>query len=315
MSTFFTPRIANDMMSTPDIRISIAIVTRNRISSLERALCSWRRQSVQPFEIVISDDSDPEHASTVEQLAATYDCRYGRGPRKGLYANRNHVVQYCSGSHILTADDDHEHPSDYLEKIQMAVRKEPNTVWCMGELYSWQDFEKGMPWYGPGQMSSHGSLCTAPKDSVSGCWAISDGATLYPREIFDCGFRFYDGMRFGDSYKEFGCLLFNAGWRISVLNQTGVIHHLAEVGRSYDDRLEEGAATFFAMFMFSFYYQPRFTNVMITVSKIAKTALRHPFDGWCILSRALTYYRGRKKQVRSWRQQREENSQTILRGT
>ncbi|MFM6022178.1 MAG: glycosyltransferase family 2 protein, partial [Dolichospermum sp.] len=44
-----------------NILLSIALVTRNRPESLERCLKSLRSQNVQPFEVVISDDSDIEH--------------------------------------------------------------------------------------------------------------------------------------------------------------------------------------------------------------------------------------------------------------
>ena len=285
----------------PVIRISVALVTRNRPASLERTLRSWRRQSVEPLEVVISDDSDPAEASSVQKLAAGYDCRYHRGPRKGLYANRNHVVQFCSGTHVLTGDDDHEHPADYLEKIERAAREEPRTIWCMGELYSWQDLENRLPWQGPGQISSHGSLWPAPKDSALPCWAISDGATLYPREVFDFGFRFYDAIKFGDSYKEFGCLLFKAGWRIRVLDHTGVIHHLEEVGRSFNNREEEQVSNYFAMFMFSFYYQPSFRNVIVTASKAILLVLGQPLQGLRILSLACKHYGQRRSEVHPWR--------------
>jgi GT2 family glycosyltransferase len=285
---------------TSGVRISVALVTRNRPSSLERALRSWRRQSIQPFEVVISDDSDLEQASSVEQLAAIYDCRYIRGPRKGLYANRNHIVEFCYGTHILSADDDHEHPSNFVEAITRMVQEEPHTIFCMGELYSWEDFQNRVPWYGPGQINPHGSLSPVSVNDRRPCWAISDGATLYPRGVFDAGLRFYDGINFGDSYKEFGCLLFKAGWRTKVLDITGVIHHLAELGRSYNNKIEGQASTFFAMFMFSFYYQPSFRNVIVTTSKIGLLLLQYPLDGFCVLSRAFRYYRQRKKQVRSW---------------
>ena len=43
--------------SHPLIKLSVALVTRNRPDWLRRCLGSWRTQSVQPYEIVISDDS------------------------------------------------------------------------------------------------------------------------------------------------------------------------------------------------------------------------------------------------------------------
>src|SRR6186713_2624540 len=106
---------------TPRISVSVALVTRNRPRSLERCLESWRRQTVAPDEIVVSDDSDDETAVGSEEIARRYGCRYTRGPRRGLYANRNHASLECRGTHIVSADDDHTHPTDYLAVIHDLV--------------------------------------------------------------------------------------------------------------------------------------------------------------------------------------------------
>src|SRR3954451_20622301 len=75
-----------------EIRQSVALVTRNRPESLERTLRSVKSQDVQPWELVISDDSSEEYAPRVAEIVATFGARYIRGPQRGLYANRNHVA-------------------------------------------------------------------------------------------------------------------------------------------------------------------------------------------------------------------------------
>ncbi len=261
---------------SPEIRVSVALVTRNRPPSLERALRSWRRQSVQPFEIVISDDSDPQWAGAVTELARTYGCRYVTGPRRGLYANRNHAAALCEGSHILSADDDHEHPPEFMALIVDAIERESETVWCIGEFHSWADHEAGAPFHAPGQLSAHGSLWPIPDKPGTRSWAISDGATVYPRGVFDSGLRFYEGVRFGASYCEFGCLLHRLHWNIRPLLTTAVIHHYLEAPRSFDDPVNESAASLFAALMFSFYYQPRVRHQLTSLSKIPAHILRRP---------------------------------------
>src|SRR4051794_13593699 len=94
-------------------RISVALVTRNRPESLERTLTSLRAQDRQPFEVLVSDDSDDAKATLTRKVAARYGCRYERGPRRGLYANRNAAHALCRGSHIRTMDDDHEFPEHH----------------------------------------------------------------------------------------------------------------------------------------------------------------------------------------------------------
>ena len=43
--------------------LSVALVTRNRPGSLQRALASLRSQNIQPFEAIVSDDPDEEFVS------------------------------------------------------------------------------------------------------------------------------------------------------------------------------------------------------------------------------------------------------------
>src|ERR1700683_2793842 len=220
------------------IAISVALVTRNRPESLARALRSWRRQSVQPFEIVISDDSDEQVSPEIQRIAGELDARWIQGPGRGLYANRNHAAAHCRGTHVLSADDDHEHPIDFLEKCQGAVEEDSNSVWCMGEVCSW---DGGMPqaWAIPGQLYFKG-VPEEPGDK-SNTWAWSDGATICPRWVFDSGLRFCEAFKFGASYLEFGCLLHSIGLRVRILEGTGVLHHYFEVGRSYEVPAEERA--------------------------------------------------------------------------
>lgn len=98
----------SDERMTQDIRISVALVTRNRPESLRRCLTSLRAQDVQPWEVVISDDSD-DHESALA-LAKEFGVRHVLGPKRGLYGNRNSSALACEGTHIRTMDDDHTFP-------------------------------------------------------------------------------------------------------------------------------------------------------------------------------------------------------------
>jgi len=89
-----------------EIWLSVALATRNRPGILECCLKSLRPQKVQPLEVVVSDDSDPELANETEEIASRWDCRYIRWPHRGLYTNRNHTALACKGTHIHTMDDD-----------------------------------------------------------------------------------------------------------------------------------------------------------------------------------------------------------------
>ncbi len=203
-----------------EVSISLALVTRNRPRSLERCLESWRRQTVAPDEIVVSDDSDDTLAASTRELAQRYGCHYTRGPRRGLYANRNHASLACSGTHILSADDDHTHPPDYLKVITELVATDPRRVWIFSERWPG---DVASPLTCPPELDRSGFGC-APADP-SRCVAIADGATVYPREIFDSGLRYDETYPFGGLWYLWGKLLARRGWHITFSDRTFVWHH------------------------------------------------------------------------------------------
>jgi glycosyltransferase involved in cell wall biosynthesis len=228
-----------------DIRISVALVTRNRPESLARCLQSWREQSVQPFEIIVSDDSETEFAEKTRETALRFGCRYVEGPKRGLYANRNCASLACTGTHILSADDDHTHPSDYLERIQPLMICDPTRVWAFGEKHPGA---KG-PISLPGELHRSGAG-TAPLD-YSNCAAIADGASIYPREIFDRGLRYDESYPFGGLWYLWGKTLKKAGQRICVSEETFIWHH-DELQNRREDRLslaKQIAANTYAIFV------------------------------------------------------------------
>ena len=255
-----------------ETRLSVALVTRNRPSSLERTLKSLRIQQAQPWEVIVSDDSDVVHATHVRQIATNYGCKYLTGPHRGLYANRNQVAAACQGTHIRTADDDHEFPPEHFGKCVAAISSDPEAVWIIGEFLPAQEPCEAPPEC-PGQLHPRG-FSVAPTNPDD-CWAIADGATIYPRKVFDSGLRFAEAFRFGAPYLEFGSRLHFLGYRIRQLRSTYVVHHYDAANRSLADPEEELAAEFFAMLCHSFIYQPTFRNRSLCIAQIGLMIARH----------------------------------------
>ncbi len=202
------------------VRISVALVTRNRPDSLRRCLGSWRAQTKSPSEIVVSDDSDSVTAADTAAIAQEFGCRYTQGPRRGLYANRNHASLACGGTHILSADDDHTHPADYLSQIEQLAIEDPQRIWILGERLPG---DTSSPLVCPAELHKSGFGC-APADP-SRCAAIADGSTLYPRGVFDLGLRYDETYPFGGMWYLWGKLLASRGWHISFSTRTFVWHH------------------------------------------------------------------------------------------
>jgi|SRR6185369_656770 len=226
------------------IELSVALVTRNRPESLERCLESLRSQSVQPFEVIVSDDSDSSVAGQIEVIAHRWNCRYVNGPRRGLYANRNSAALACRGSHVRTMDDDHEFPDEHFRILTDCIESDPESVWILGERPNSLPATTRLNL--PGELQPRGFLRT-PSD-YDDCFAISDGATVYPRPIFEHHL-FLDAFEFGHMFSEFGARLKASGYRIKLCKRTHVIHHDRTGSRSFNDQKLERKSAFLASYL------------------------------------------------------------------
>lgn len=275
-----------------DVRLSVALVTRNRPDSLARTLRSLRAQGAQPAEVIISDDSDDLAAREVVDLAAEFDCRYVRGPGRGLYANRNSAALACTGTHIRTMDDDHEFPAGHLEACLSAIAEDPDSVWIIGEAYPDQPLSSQLPVVCPGQLHPRGFSITPPDPQNT--WALADGAAIFPAELFMRGVRYADEFTFGPLYLELGSRLYGLGYRMRQIQSTYVLHHLGSV-RSITDALQIESSRIFAMLCHSFLYQRTVRNRSLTLAELFKQLLLHPSLTFRATRRASAAYRRRKR--------------------
>jgi glycosyltransferase involved in cell wall biosynthesis len=200
--------------------LSIALVTRNRPELLEQCLASLHAQDVPADEIVVSDDSsDPAATRANQALAIRFSARHVQGPRRGLYANRNHAALQCTGTHILTADDDHLHPPGYLREVRKLAEQDARRIWSFGER---DPADASGQVHMPGEWGKRGNarLALDPEHSA----AIADGSTVYPRAVFESGARYCERYRFGDLYLLWGRELQKRGWQITVSGATHIFH-------------------------------------------------------------------------------------------
>lgn len=267
--------------------LSVALVTLNRPASLERTLRSLQLQQAQLLEVIISDDSTSEHASEVKRLAQNYDCQYILGPQRGLYANRNHVARACRGTHIRTMDDDHEFPEGHFAKCVQAIHDDSKSIWIIGEHYP-DETDFSVPPFCPPQLVARGFSLEPPNSQD--CWAIADGATIYPRSIFDRGIYYVETIKFGASYLEFGSRLHWLGYRIRQLLTTYVMHHFDPSARSFMDPEVEMASRFFAMLCHSWIYQPRVSNKALSIFEMVQALFRHGHLAQRALQQAVEQY-------------------------
>jgi glycosyltransferase involved in cell wall biosynthesis len=230
-----------------NIRLSVALVTRDRPQSLERGLASLRSQRVQPLEVIVSDDSGAEHAEATRAVATKHDCIYRVGPHRGLYANRNFVAQQCHGSHIRTMDDDHILPPNHLSQCLDSVRHDPSAIWTTGEIGYLNGDSVGIA---ETANQLHPSGVGERIENRDDNWGIADGSTIYPREVFDRGFRMVEHFGFGSSYLEFGAFLYKSGWKCRCIPGAIVEHHVSVLAQA------DPASHLFASICFNLYFRP-----------------------------------------------------------
>ncbi|MDJ1175400.1 glycosyltransferase family 2 protein [Roseofilum capinflatum] len=206
------------MDSPQEVTISVALVTCNLPDYLDRCLDSIRSQSVQPYEIIVSDDSSPDIAPKNEVIALKWDCQYIKGPRRGLQANLNNAAVDCRGTHVRIVNDDHIFPENHFGVIYDTVKSDPESVWILGEYYEYPNPHSHL--HLPGEVQPRGFH--KPITNFDDCFAISGGSAIIPRKIFDTHL-FLEAFGYVCDL-EFGPRLKALGYRIRYTPNTYVIH-------------------------------------------------------------------------------------------
>lgn len=110
-------------------RVSIAIAAYNRAHLIDRTIDSLLRQTVQDFEILISDDASSDGSREVCERYAAADprVRYFRNEeRLGLGGNCSRVLSMTHGEFVILAGDDDLYEPDFLERLLAEMRRFPS---------------------------------------------------------------------------------------------------------------------------------------------------------------------------------------------
>jgi len=128
-----------DQLNTPTYSVSVIVPTKNRPREIEQALASLSRQSVEPLEVVIVDQSGSEETAQVVQEAS----RCGSGPDvvyihdsgiQGASAARNRAMERTKGAIWLFMDDDVVLEPNFLEELLNVYRRYPQTTGVCGMI-------------------------------------------------------------------------------------------------------------------------------------------------------------------------------------
>lgn len=245
-----------------EIKISVALVTCNLPEFLNRCLESLRSQSVQPYELVVSDDSDLEIAPKTEAVARKWNCKYIKGPRQGLQANLNNAALACRGTHVRIVNDDHIFPENHFKIVQNAVALDPESIWILGEYYEYPSPTAQLQL--PGEVQPRGFH--KPITNFDDCCAISGGSAILPRIIFNTH-RFLEAFGYVCDL-EFGPRLKALGYRIRYCPETYVIHlsHGTVEARMEKRKLVYPKGSFLLAYLTYSCYRPNFFDKVECVS-------------------------------------------------
>ena len=104
--------------------MSAVICTRNRGAGVVAALTTLLANSHPNFEAILVDQSDNDDTFiAIEQFKADSRFHYLRSPTKGLGVSRNIGLSLARGGIVAFTDDDCEVPPDWLEQIEIAIRR------------------------------------------------------------------------------------------------------------------------------------------------------------------------------------------------
>lgn len=110
--------------------LSIVIPSHNRARDMIQVLDDLKHQTVQPFEIVITDDqSDPKELTIIK----AYIKKHGRHIRfyenkknLGLAGNSNEAVRHARGTHVTIVNNDDRVSPYFVERILAAIATYPS---------------------------------------------------------------------------------------------------------------------------------------------------------------------------------------------
>ena len=99
-----------------DIKVTIAVCTRNKPDLIDSCLSSIISNSIFPTEIIVVDSSNQQNSNIVHNIANQYKAFYIYENRSGLSYARNRAVIESKGDIIVFTDDDCIVNSDFIQE-------------------------------------------------------------------------------------------------------------------------------------------------------------------------------------------------------
>ena len=214
------------MNAKSSIQLSVCICTRDRVSSLVRALESCAAQRDALHEVVVADDSTaPSTRETVERDFPWV--RWVPGPQRGLGPNRNAAISAATGSHVLFLDDDAMLGPDCLTTA-FAALEAAGDLHLHRTVVTGTEVKDGLR-VAPNNLGFFGHQ-TRPYRPGEPYKTVVINATVWPRSLFD-RVRFDEKLRFGSDEVDISTQAVAQGYRIVFAPDAVNIHAQDPGGR------------------------------------------------------------------------------------
>ena len=109
------------------VKVSILLPNLNNLSYLDERIRTIMAQSLENWELIVVDNYSDDGAWEFLQEWARKDSRINisQAARKGMYANWNNCLRLAKGDYIYIATSDDTMVPEALEKMVMALEKNP----------------------------------------------------------------------------------------------------------------------------------------------------------------------------------------------
>lgn len=206
------------------ISLTIGIITKDRPNFLKKCLKNKYKNLSKNISILVSDDSIvDENIKNNKMLCRRYKAIYIEGPRKGLYANRNNIMNNVNTSHLLTCDDDHLYPDKFINTIISEIASYKNEILVIGEIKNTNlhYISEIMPKFlnEVGKISKNNN-----PNSIKG---ISCGSTIYPMSFINKKIRCDETYLFGRIWYIYALqILKYTNFNIRFIKSTSIEHNI-----------------------------------------------------------------------------------------
>lgn len=196
-------------------RVSVVIPNYNYAQTLELCLASLLRQTLQPFEIIVSDDASTDDSVAV---AERFGCRVLRADtNRGVSAARNAGAAAARGDILFFLDSDQALSPDSLENAVRLLRADPG-LGCVHGIIAFEPLVDHGPveWYRT--LHAHHWRLKAVGPTLTAFFA----AAAVPRRVFEEIGPFHPALRDSEDVEYSERL--SARYRILLTDQVVAAH-------------------------------------------------------------------------------------------